>query len=77
MRLNLLPINTFEENTNDEICVICNEPIVKELLGIDLDTGKKVYWEHGHNAEPLQKGNCCKICNETEVIPARLKKLTA
>ncbi len=27
--------------------------------------------QYGHNAEPVDKGRCCTICNETIVIPAR------
>ena len=31
---------------------------------------------YGHNAEPLKEGGiCCDVCNETKVIPARLKLL--
>lgn len=28
-----------------------------------------------NNAEPIQSGDCCKTCNDEQVIPARLKKL--
>tara|TARA_Y100001938_G_scaffold135396_1_gene196986 strand:+ start:621 stop:809 length:189 start_codon:yes stop_codon:yes gene_type:complete len=31
-----------------------------------------VYWDEGHNAEPLSNGRCCGICNTTKVIPARI-----
>jgi len=27
----------------------------------------------GHNAEPLKKGRCCTVCNDTKVIPARIR----
>jgi len=27
----------------------------------------------GNNASPVKDGRCCDICNETKVIPARLK----
>ena len=26
---------------------------------------------HGHNAQPVQDGNCCDICNQVYVLPAR------
>jgi len=29
----------------------------------------------GHNAEPVKAGRCCELCNDTYVIPARLKAL--
>ena len=29
-------------------------------------------WEGGHNAEPIYDGECCYLCNEKVVIPARL-----
>lgn len=28
---------------------------------------------HGHNAQPLNDGRCCSICNTQFVIPERLK----
>ena len=45
------------------ICVICNEHIPKEIGG----------WEGGANAEPVQVGRCCKICDDTIVIPTRIR----
>jgi len=32
------------------------------------------HWKSGHNAEPLKKGRCCSICNDTKVIPERLRR---
>ena len=29
-------------------------------------------WEGGNNAEPINDGECCYLCNEKVVIPARL-----
>ena len=29
-------------------------------------------WALGHNAEPVNAGRCCDICNDTVVIPARM-----
>ena len=26
----------------------------------------------GHNAQPINDGRCCDLCNETEVIPQRI-----
>ena len=40
-------------------CAICNKP----------------FEEYGHSAQPVCAGRCCNICNDTVVIPARLKKL--
>ena len=42
-------------------CVICNYPI--GLLGEN---------DGGHNADPVAAGRCCGMCNDTQVIPARL-----
>tara|TARA_R100000963_G_C4637669_1_gene101581 strand:- start:1171 stop:1443 length:273 start_codon:yes stop_codon:yes gene_type:complete len=28
-----------------------------------------------NNAEPIQSGDCCKTCNDEQVIPARLKAM--
>lgn len=43
-------------------CSICKEPIIVEPSG----------WNKGHNAEPINSGRCCVICNDTLVIPRRL-----
>ena len=40
-------------------CVICNSKV----------------FGFGHNAEPVMIGVCCDICNDTKVIPARIKNL--
>jgi hypothetical protein len=29
-----------------------------------------------HNAEPVNNGRCCSICNDTIVIPARIRQLS-
>jgi hypothetical protein len=36
--------------------------------------GYKIFG-YGNNAQPLAKGRCCDICNDTKVIPARLLSL--
>lgn len=33
------------------------------------------YFGFGNNAQPVKKGRCCNMCNDTKVIPARLKSL--
>ena len=38
-------------------CKICNET----FLG------------HGHNAQPVANGRCCDVCNDTKVLPARMR----
>jgi hypothetical protein len=49
-------------------CSICNNEIEKEIVN-----GKV---EHtGHNAQPVNDGRCCDNCNQTVVIPARLKEI--
>lgn len=39
-------------------CSICGGPLENE-------------W--GNNAQPVNEGRCCNVCNEVEVIPARLQ----
>lgn len=29
--------------------------------------------EYGHNAQPIRDGRCCDACNDTEVVPVRIK----
>ena len=31
--------------------------------------------EHGHNAEPINNGRCCEMCNQMIVIPKRYNDL--
>lgn len=38
------------------VCCICGKP----------------YEGHGNNANPVDWGNCCDLCNVTVVIPRRL-----
>jgi hypothetical protein len=35
----------------------------------------KVYWDQGHNADPVTDGRCCETCNVTKVIPARMARI--
>ena len=44
-------------------CILCNFEILPDPNG----------WDGGHNPEPLAEGRCCGDCNDTKVIPARLK----
>ena len=48
-------------------CSICNSEIEKQV-----DENGKVFWESGNNAEPINDGRCCDICNMTVVLKARL-----
>ena len=32
----------------------------------------EVYWNKGHNAQPVSEGRACNTCNDDKVIPARL-----
>ncbi len=53
-------------------CCLCGEEIEKKY------TPKgKMYWDTGSNAEPLKEGRCCEVCNNTKVIPERIKRLSA
>ena len=50
-------------------CSICHGDIDKQRL-----PNGEVYWDKGHNAWPINEGQCCSDCNTLEVIPARLKQ---
>ena len=43
-------------------CSICKEKINSDNNG----------WSEGHNAEPINDGRCCGVCNEIVVTSARL-----
>jgi hypothetical protein len=34
-------------------------------------------WDGSHNADPINDGRCCDQCNQTVVIPARLREWAA
>ena len=44
-------------------CSICSNEIELNLM-----TG----WSKGHNAEPVNEGRCCDLCNQSIVIPTRM-----
>ena len=46
-------------------CVIC---------GSKIETDADGKWDGGHNAEPINEGRCCETCNDTIVIPMRLRQ---
>ena len=47
--------------TKTSKCSICGDP----------------RWPDGvHNAQPVNNGRCCGICNVTVVIPARMQRLS-
>jgi len=35
-----------------------------------------MYTGFGNNAEPVNNGRCCDVCNDLSVIPARIKTIT-
>ena len=43
-------------------CSICGHPIES-----------KDGWDQGNNAEPIKEGRCCDWCNDSLVIPLRLR----
>ena len=49
-------------------CSICLSPI-----GVDRDG----IWDGGHNAQPVNNGRCCEACNNTTVVPARMREFFA
>ena len=45
-------------------CSICKQPINPDPSG----------WDGGHNAEPINSGICCGMCNDMVVIPRRISQ---
>ena len=43
-------------------CSICKEEVTADPFG----------WEGGANAEPINEGRCCHLCDTNVVLPARL-----
>jgi hypothetical protein len=45
-------------------CSICNGPIEP-----------KGTWLLGNSAEPINDGRCCDLCDQTIVIPTRIRRM--
>ena len=52
---------TDKTKTKPLTCSICFQPIPPQGT-----------WLHGNNAQPINDGRCCKDCDDTIVIPARI-----
>ena len=50
-----------------QFCVLC-----RDALDVLYKNGIAI-WTDGHNAEPMSSGRCCNYCNDTKVIPARIR----
>jgi len=50
-------------------CSICKEKIDEQIT----KNTNIVYWTEGHNAEPINDGRCCDVCNDTIVIVKRME----
>lgn len=50
-----------------DLCSLCEQPLESKAFG---------RWVHGNNAWPLSDQPCCDECNNTLVIPARIKGLS-
>jgi hypothetical protein len=65
---------SYIDNDNNikkkEECSICKGPIEPQRT-----PDNQIYWTYGHNADPVTDGQCCDLCNTTEVIPARIKQM--
>ena len=46
-------------------CSICGEKIGVKAGG----------WMDGNNAEPVNNGRCCDLCNDMVVIPTRMARM--
>lgn len=52
-------------------CCLCDGQIGEHPAAAGLPGG----WNEGHNASPVKRGRCCDVCNDTIVIPARLRNI--
>lgn len=50
-----------------QFCVLC-----RDALDVLYKNGIAI-WTDGNNAEPMSSGRCCNYCNDTKVIPARIR----
>jgi len=54
-------------------CSICYGEIEKKYR-TNLDGERVMYWDGGHNAQPINDGRCCDACNEV-VVAVRIAKM--
>ena len=54
--------NTKIRSRTMKKCSICKQPIQPDISG----------WDGGHNAEPINRGRCCGMCNDYVVTPRRI-----
>ena len=47
------------------------------ICGLEIKTDSDGIWSGGHNAEPINEGRCCEKCNDTVVLPMRLRQFEA
>ena len=34
----------------------------------------QIHTDYGHNAQPINNGTCCDMCNQTQVLPERIRQ---
>ena len=56
--------NNKIRNKTMKKCSICKQTIQPDPSG----------WSEGHNAEPINKGRCCGMCNDMIVTPKRISQ---
>ena len=54
-----------------KLCSICSQPITEQLNSF-YRRRRFGGWTDGHNAQPVNDGRCCDLCNDTVVIPRRM-----
>ena len=62
METNNTTHNTKIRNKTMKKCSICKQTIQPDPSG----------WDGGHNAEPINRGRCCGMCNDLVVTPRRI-----
>jgi len=60
----------YVHTTPKRKCNICNEEI-NVLYG----PKGEIMWSIGHNAEPVNNGRCCGVCNTTVVLAERMRPI--
>ena len=56
--------NTKIRNKTMKKCSICKQTMQPDFSG----------WSDGHNAEPINNGRCCGMCNDMVVTPRRISE---
>ena len=62
--------------SEEKICALCFGKIEKKYM-TNLEGERVMYWDEGHNGQPLVDGRVCDSCNELVIAYSKKKMMEA